>query len=115
MQIDIQVRRFSLTEGLRRHVVRRLEHALRRYKVWVQCVEVQLKAATGPDKACLILVRLQRLPAIVIQDLGADLYAVIDRAAARARRSVARRMAQRMRTKRLFGISAVSRAQSAGA
>lgn len=109
MKIEIRTRRLLLTEAVRRHVVRRLEHALRHWRVWVESVEVQLTKVTLPageegGSLCRVLVRLAQLPAIVITDLGADLFAVIDEATAEAGRNVDRRMALRLRTKRRFGM-----------
>ena len=79
--IEIQASCFALTEGLRQHVIRRIEYALRSYRIWVDRVEVQLGDINGPrggaDKFCRVLVRLPNLPALVIRDLGGDLYAVI--------------------------------------
>jgi ribosome hibernation promoting factor len=119
MKIEIRARRFSLTDGLRQHVVRRIEYALRSYRVWVDRVEVQLGDVNGPrggaDKFCHVVVRLPSLPALVIRDLGVDLYAVISSAAERAGRTVGRRMAHRIRTKRRLGMRFESRVQFAGA
>jgi len=119
INIEIQTRRFSLTEGLRQHVARRIEYALRSHRVWVDRVEVHLGDVNGPrggaDKVCRVIVRLQHLRALVISDLGGDLYAVISSAAERAGRSVGRRMAHRIRTKRRLGMRFESRIQFAGA
>jgi ribosome-associated translation inhibitor RaiA len=119
MKIEIQARCFALTEGLRQHVVRRIEYALKSYRIWVDRVEVQLGDVNGPrggaDKFCRVMVRLPHLPALVIRDLGGDLYAVISSAAERAGRTVGRRMAHRIRTKRRYGMRFASRVQFAGA
>ena len=118
MRIEIKARRFSLTEGLRQHVVRRVEYALRSYRIWVDRVEVQLGDVNGPrggaDKFCRVLVQLPQMRALVIRDLGGDLYAVISSAAERAGRTVGRRMAHRIRTKRRLGMRFESRLQFAG-
>lgn len=114
MRISIQTQGFSLTEALREYVTRRLDHALQRRKLWVQHVEVHLGDVNGPrggvDKLCAIMVKTTRLPVMVIKDLGSDLYAVIDRAADRVGATVDRRIAQRIRVKRFFGMRPESRA-----
>ncbi|HQR53449.1 MAG TPA: HPF/RaiA family ribosome-associated protein [Burkholderiales bacterium] len=108
MRIEIQARRFALTEGLRQHVIRRIEYALRSFRIWVDRVEVQVGDVNGPrggaDKFCRVMVRLPQLPALVVRDLGADLYAVISSAAERTGRTLGRRMAHRIRTKRRLGM-----------
>lgn len=115
MRISTQTQGFSLTEALREHITRRLDHALQRRRLWIRHVEVRLGDVNGPrggvDKLCLVMVRTTRLPLMVIRDLGADLYAVIDRAADRVGRTVDRRIAERIRIKRLFGMRPESRAQ----
>ena len=115
MRISIGTQGFSLTEALRQHITRRLDRALQRRRLWVQHVEVHLGDTNGPrggvDKSCSVVVKTTRLPVVVIRDLGADLYAVIDRAADRVGRTVDRRIAQRLRVKRSFGMRLESRAQ----
>lgn len=96
MKIRIETQGFELTEALREHVLRRLRYALGRYAHDVRRVAVHLSDVNGPrggaDKLCRILVRLPPSPLIVIKDLGSDLYQVIDRAAERADRNIARRI-----------------------
>jgi len=116
MKIEIHARRFSLTEGLREHVVRRIEYALRSYRMWVDRVEVELGDVNGPrggpGKSCRVMVRLPKLHVLVIHDLGADLYAVISSAAERAGHTVGRRLAQRVRIKRRLGMRFDARVES---
>jgi ribosome-associated translation inhibitor RaiA len=106
MKIEIRAGRLRLTEATRRHVVRRLEHALHHSRVWIESVEVQLAEHPrgGSGTFCRVLVRLAQLPAVVITNLGSDLFAVVDKATAEAGRNVGRRMALRLRTKRRFGM-----------
>ena len=103
MQIDIQARRFSLTESLREHIKRRLGFALSIHNEHIQRVLVRLSDINGPrggdDKQCHIQVMLPQLPDVVIEDIEADMYAAIDRAADRAGRTVGRRLT-RQRDKR---------------
>ncbi|TXF10955.1 ribosome hibernation-promoting factor, HPF/YfiA family [Pelomicrobium methylotrophicum] len=94
MQIDIQARDFTLTEGLRAHVERRLRFALTRYRDCVRRITVRLADVNGPrrgaDKRCLLQLRLNGLPDIIVEDIEADLYVAVDRAVSRARRTVER-------------------------
>ena len=94
MRIDIQARGFSLTAPLLDHTQQRLRFALTRSGDGIKRVVVRLGDTNGPrggeDKFCKIQVVLEHAPPILIEDTGADLYAVIDRAAERAGRNVAK-------------------------
>lgn len=97
MQIAIQSRGFSLTDALYNHVQNRLGFTLSRGASRVRRVEVRLSDINGPrggvDKRCLIEVRLDGLPVVVVQDVQSDMYTAIDRAAGRVARTVMRRLA----------------------
>ena len=96
MRIDIRGLGFPLTAALLDHTQRRLRFALTRTSDRIKRVVVRLGDANGPrggeDKFCKIEVVLEDAPAVLIEDAGADLYAVIDRAAGRAGRTVAKRV-----------------------
>lgn len=98
MQIDIQSQGFTLTEGLRDYVMKRLAYGLNHGDEAITRVSVRLSDINGPrggeDKRCFIEVRLKTAPAVVIEDTEADLYVAIDRAAERAGRTLARRLAR---------------------
>ena len=73
----------------------RLEFSLGRFAGRVRSVSVSLTDLNGPrggiDKKCLIAVRLERPPrVIVIEDVDADAAVVVSRAAERAARAVSR-------------------------
>ena len=105
MQVDIQCRGFELTGSLREHVRKRLACNLPAGETAIQRVTVRLSDINGPrggeDKRCHIALRLKGLPRLVIEDtdpvLTADLYVAIDRAAERAGRTLARRLARQLR------------------
>jgi hypothetical protein len=99
MEIVVQARDITLSEELHRHVARSLERALARHRLWVRRIEVLLTAGS-----CVVRVRLQRLIAIAVRQPGSDLYMAVARAAEAAGSAVARRMARRIRVKRLFGL-----------
>ncbi len=88
MQIDIQAHNFPLTDALRGHVERRLGFALSARDDHIQRMMIRLSDINGPrggaDKRCHVQVVLANLPAVVIEDTEADLYAAIDRASDRA-------------------------------
>lgn len=98
MRIDIQGRGFPLTAPLLDHTQRRLRFALTRSGDRIRRVAVRLGNAVGHsgsvDKFCRMQLYLEHAPPVLIEDTGADLYAVIDRAAERAGRSVAKHIAR---------------------
>ena len=102
MRIEIQAFGFPLTSALLEHVERRLSFALTRTSDRIERVVVRLGNRHGPgggkNKFCRIQVILEHAPPVLIEDASADLYAVIDRAAERVGRNVARRV-DRLREK----------------
>jgi hypothetical protein len=94
--MDIQCLGFPLTAVLVDHTERRLRFALTRTSNRIKRVVVRLGDRNGPrggnDKFCKIQVVLEHAPPVLIEDAGADLYAVIDRAAERAGRNVAKNL-----------------------
>ncbi len=99
MQIDIQGLGFSLSAPLLDHTERRLRFALTRTGDQIKRVVIRLGDTNGPrggeDKFCRMQVYLKHAPPVLIEDRGADLYAVIERVAERAGRNVAKRVDRR--------------------
>lgn len=99
MQIDIKARGFRLTEGLRHQAERRVRFALGAASGRVHSVVMRLTDENGPrggvDKRCTIQANLPGAPPVIIEQLEADLYVAIDRAADRAGRAVSRRLRKR--------------------
>ncbi len=99
MQIDIQTRNFHLTSALRSYAERRLRFSLTCADNHVQRVVVRLSDINGPrggeDKRCHLQVVLSGLPEVVVEDIEADLYFAIDRAADRAGRTVMRKIGRK--------------------
>ena len=98
MQIEIQARNFPLTQAMRGHVERRLGFALSTRHEHIQRILVRLSDINGPrgghDKCCHIQVALPQLADVIVEDTESNLYAAIDRAADRASRTVARKLAR---------------------
>ncbi len=96
MKIDIQSRGFTLTNGLRDYLTKRLAYGLTGGDAAIGRVIVRLSDINGPrggeDKRCHIEVRLRGMPDVVIGDTDADLHMAIDRATERAARSLVRRL-----------------------
>ena len=97
MKIGIQCRGFSLTSAIAGHVRKRLGFLLGRGLNRLRRVDVTMSDLNGPrggvDKRCLIKVSIDGLRPVVVEDIQADLYMAIDRAASRASRTVIRRIA----------------------
>ena len=98
MLINIQSHGFLVTRAISEHVDKRIRFALARIGHRLKRVEVRLSDLNGPrggiDKRCLIEVHVNRLPPVIVTDIQSDLYASINRASARAGRTVMRRLAQ---------------------
>ena len=109
MQIDIQALSFVLTDGLRRHIERRLAFALSARDEHIHRVKVRLTDVNGPkggrDMCCHIQVALNRMPDVVVKDTEADLYTAIDRAADRVGRTVTRQLARKLDKERSVDAS----------
>ena len=104
MQIEIQARNFSLTRAMRAHIERRLAFALSTCNRHVRRILVRLSDINGPrggsDKRCQLEVMLPG-QSVVIEDTEADLYVAINRAAARAGRTVMRQLRRKRHQSRL--------------
>ncbi|RYF27645.1 MAG: HPF/RaiA family ribosome-associated protein [Comamonadaceae bacterium] len=85
-----------MTDALAEHVRRRLSFVLTRHSDRIKRVGVRLGDENGPrggaDKFCRIQVYLLDAPVAVIEDIGVDLYAVIDNAAQRVGRVVVKHL-----------------------
>ena len=96
MHIDIQSRGFSLTDALLRYSQQRLLFSMSYFSNHIKRVAVRLSDINGPrggtDKRCHLQVVMPGLPDIVVEDTEGDMYAAIDRAMDRARRTVARKI-----------------------
>jgi len=96
MQIDIQARRFTLTDALRSHAERRLRLALTCCDDHIQRIVMRLSDINGPrggvDKHCHLQVILAGLPDVIIEDTEADMYVAINRASDRAGRTLIRKV-----------------------
>lgn len=107
MQIDIQAHSFFVTKALRNHAERRLRFSLTYFDEHIQRVVMRLSYINGPrgraNKCCHLQVVLAGLPDVVVEDVQADLYVAIGRAANRAGRAVRRRLTRRRDRARTTG------------
>jgi ribosome-associated translation inhibitor RaiA len=104
VQITIQASNFPMTQVVRDHIKRRLDFALSTRREYIERILVRLSDVNGPrggnDKCCRLQVTLPRLADVVVEDIEANLYVAIDRAADRASRTVARRLTRQRNKQR---------------
>lgn len=96
MQVTIHASGFVLTEALRRYTEQRIRTTLGWAGQHMRTLAVFLSDINGPrggiDKRCRVQVQLTAGRSVIIEDIEADLYSAIDRAADRADRAVVRRV-----------------------
>ena len=94
MQIDIQSTGFPLADTFINYYRQQLGLALAYCSGHVRQVVVRLSDSNATrgclQKNCRIQVKLAGIPDVVIEDTQTDLYAAIDRAVARTKRTVVR-------------------------
>jgi ribosomal subunit interface protein len=104
MHVDIRAGKLEVDEALRVHVDRRLRFALGRFGERIAKVTVRFEDANGArggvDKQCHIDISLRPSGNVLVEDIDADLHAVVDRAADRAARAVDRDLQRRRDARR---------------
>lgn len=104
MKVEVQTRGLSVAPYLRQHARQRVNAALGRFRDSVRAVSVRLGDVNGPrggaDKLCRIVVRLKSSSLVVIEDLGDDIFQVIDKVADRLHQSVSRQVGRVKRAAR---------------
>lgn len=100
MQIDIQSYGISLNDTLRDYAQRRLLFAMAYCSGHINRVVISLSNVNNPhggaNKRCHILVILTGIPDVMVEDTQINLYAAIDRAIDRAKRTVVRKVDQEL-------------------
>lgn len=96
MRLTIQANGFALTEALKNHTEQRIAIALGWARQHMRQLVVSLSDINGPrggvDKRCRIQVQLGAGREVIIEDVEADLYVAINRAAERADRALVRKI-----------------------
>ena len=97
MRIQIRSHGFSLTKALAERVRSRFTKALRHGARRLAEVTVRLRDINGPrrggvDKQCQVQIQLVGAAPLVIDATDANLYAAIDQAASRSKRTLLERM-----------------------
>lgn len=105
MHIQIQVRGLPQSSRLRHYASRKLEVALDCFSHAIQEASMRLSDINGPDrggvdKLCRVVLRMKDCSIVVVEELGADIAAAIDRAADRLYQSVSRQLSRGARIDR---------------
>ena len=106
MRLDIRIQKVDLPKEVNRYIARRLHFCLGRFEARIGNVTVRIFDINGPrggaDKRCRMAVRLIPSDVIVVEEVNADLFAAIDRAAERLGQALARKLnrARALKTQR---------------
>ncbi|RYZ79702.1 MAG: HPF/RaiA family ribosome-associated protein, partial [Moraxellaceae bacterium] len=115
MRIEIHTGSFSITDSLRNHIERRVQFTLSWAQQSVHKIALHLNDVNGPkggaDKLCRVQIPMVGGSSIVIEEIQADLYVAIDRATARAERTLARRLERKRQHKHTRFCAAMSAAE----
>jgi putative sigma-54 modulation protein len=99
MRVVVRGQSLEVSEVLHDHVEHRLRFALRPFSGQISRVVVRLRDLNGPrggvDKLCRIEVHLAGAGKVIADGLHAGLYAAVDLAADRVRRSIVRALERR--------------------
>lgn len=96
MNVDIQARDFTITDGIRAAVLDACENFLHHYSDRISAISVHLADINGPrggnDKLCRVSVKLQHGPIVVANQVSDDLYFSVKQAVAKAGRGASTRI-----------------------
>jgi len=96
MHVEIRTNKFTLTNGMRDHINRRIQFALSWADHHMDQITLNLRDINGPkggsDKSCRIQIRSPGSKTIVVEEIQNDLYIAIDRAIERAARALTRKL-----------------------
>jgi putative sigma-54 modulation protein len=105
MRLDIRSVHLALDRGALDRIRERFERGLDHFAQYILAGRIQLSDVNGPkggsDKHCLVQLRLRRVPEVVIEEVGVDLFSVIGRAADRLAVAVGRVVGRQKQNRRL--------------
>ncbi len=103
MQLQLQCKRYGLSDSIRDQVYRSVYAALGRFDHAIRKVVVRLTDVNGPrggpDKYCRIDVQLAKGGTVNVDDVGEDLVPVVNRTADRTSHTIAKYLARRRERK----------------
>jgi len=96
MQVEIRARGIRISQGLRKHLERRVHFALDRFAMRIRYVHATLGDLNGPrggiDKCCRLAISMGRQSTVVVESHDSNVYAAIDGVAHKAASHVGRRL-----------------------
>jgi ribosome hibernation promoting factor len=104
MDLKIRAENIDLADALKSYIERRLHFSLSRFGGRLGLITVRIWDLNGPrggiDKACRISAELVPFGTVRVEDVDADLYTAIDRAAERLGRSFGRKLERAIESRR---------------
>lgn len=104
MNVRIRTGNLDLEDALKSYIERRLHFSLSRFGSRLGLITVRISDLNGPrggiDKACRISAELVPFGIVRVEDVDADLYTAIDRAAERLGRSFGRKLERAIELRR---------------
>ena len=111
MDMRITGNNLSVSDALKKYTERSLRAALAGVSRRLEEIEVRLSDVNGPrggiDKLCGIRVVLRRAGVVFVRASGGDAYSTVDKAAARLKSALGRRLGRHRSKRRRSDIAAV--------
>ncbi len=105
MRIDLHCDNVEAAPGLRDYVTRRMSFAIGRFRDHIQWARVKVADVNGPrggpDKRCVVQLRLRNLPDVVFAITQIEVRAAVDEAADRVARVLSQRLRRHQRKDRI--------------
>lgn len=107
MMMDVRSVHLEMTEALHQHTLERFNFIHRRFDHLIRSVSIRLvddngvsARKHGPDKICKVIATLRNSTQVVVEQMGTDLYNVIDMAAGRFKQVLGRKVNRLPRSRR---------------
>ena len=116
MQMDACGLNFRMSDGIERHIRRRVTGAIGRAPRSIEGVMVRLRDINGTrggvDKACRIVVWLRSRGTVVVEAVDRNLHTAIDAAAMKLKEAVRRQLKRRRTLRREYAQRRLRRASA---
>jgi ribosome-associated translation inhibitor RaiA len=99
MQVRVRGRHVDMSEPFRGYAERRVQFAIGAFERRLDHIDVCVDDINGPrggvDKSCVLKVSLKSGGTVLVRGADADVYSAVDRAAARIKSALGRRLGAR--------------------